>query len=39
MEVLEENPAAGFTDVQRITELVSNRLRNGRQALFKMLKV
>ncbi len=37
MEVLEENPAAGFTVMQRITELVSNRLRNSRQALLKTL--
>lgn len=37
MEVLEENPAAGFTVMQRITELISNRLRNSRQALLKTL--
>jgi CRP/FNR family transcriptional regulator, cyclic AMP receptor protein len=37
MKILEENPAAGFTVMQRITELVSSRLRNSRQALLKTL--
>lgn len=37
MELLEENPAAGFTVMQRLTELISSRLRNSRQALLKTL--
>jgi CRP-like cAMP-binding protein len=36
-ELLEENPAAGFTVMQRLTELVASRLRNSRQALLKTL--
>lgn len=37
MELLDENPEAGFAVMQRLTELVSNRLRNSRQALLKTL--
>ena len=37
MKLLEENPAAGFTVMQRLTELVASRLRNSRQALLKTL--
>lgn len=37
MELLEENPAAGFTVMKRLIELVSSRLRNSRQALLKTL--
>jgi hypothetical protein len=35
--LLDENPAAGFTVMQRLTELVASRLRNSRQALLKTL--
>jgi hypothetical protein len=37
MKLLEENPAEGFAVMQRLTELVSSRLRNSRQALIKTL--
>ena len=37
MKLLEENPTAGFTVMQRLTELVASRLRNSRQALLKTL--
>jgi CRP-like cAMP-binding protein len=37
MKLLEENPSAGFAVMQRLTELVSSRLRNSRQALLKTL--
>jgi CRP/FNR family cyclic AMP-dependent transcriptional regulator len=37
MELLDENPMAGFTVMKRLTELVSSRLRNSRQALLKTL--
>ena len=37
MKLLEGNPVAGFTVMQRITEIVSSRLRNSRQALLKTL--
>ena len=37
MKLLEENPAAGFTVMRRLTELVASRLRNSRQALLKTL--
>lgn len=37
MKLLEENPEAGFTVMQRLIELVSNRLRNSRQVLLKTL--
>jgi len=37
MKLLEENPTAGFTVMKRLTELVSSRLRNSRQALLKTL--
>ena len=37
MKILNENPAAGFTVMQRITELIASRLRNSRQVLLKTL--
>jgi CRP/FNR family transcriptional regulator, cyclic AMP receptor protein len=37
MELLHENPTAGFTVMQRLTEIVASRLRNSRQALLKTL--
>ena len=37
MRVLEEKPEAGFKIMLRITEIVSDRLRNSRQALLKTL--
>jgi CRP/FNR family cyclic AMP-dependent transcriptional regulator len=37
MKLLEANPAAGFAVMQRLTVLVSSRLRNSRQALLKTL--
>ena len=37
MKLLNDNPAAGFTVMQRLTELVASRLRNSRQALLKTL--
>ena len=37
MRLLNENPEAGFAVMQRLTELVSSRLRNSRQALLKTL--
>jgi CRP/FNR family cyclic AMP-dependent transcriptional regulator len=37
IKLLSENPAAGFTVMQRLTELIASRLRNSRQALLKTL--
>ena len=37
MKLLDENPAAGFTIMKRLTELIASRLRNSRQALLKTL--
>jgi hypothetical protein len=37
MKLLNENPDAGFTIMQRLTELIASRLRNSRQALLKTL--
>jgi toluene monooxygenase system ferredoxin subunit len=37
MKILEDNPAAGFSVMRRLAELVSSRLRNSRQALLKTL--
>jgi len=37
MRLLNENPEAGFTVMQRITEIVASRLRNSRQALLKTI--
>lgn len=37
MKLLEENPAAGFIVMRRLTEIISSRLRNSRQALLKTL--
>jgi CRP/FNR family cyclic AMP-dependent transcriptional regulator len=36
-KLLNENPAAGFMVMQRLTELIASRLRNSRQALLKTL--
>jgi CRP-like cAMP-binding protein len=37
MNLLEQNPEAGFKVMQRIAELIADRLRNSRQALLKTL--
>ena len=37
MKLLNDDPASGFTVMQRLTELVASRLRNSRQALLKTL--
>ncbi len=37
MTLLDENPEAGYTVMQRITEIIASRLRNSRQALLKTL--
>jgi CRP-like cAMP-binding protein len=37
MKLLEKNPMAGFTVMQRLTELVASRLRNSRQTLLKTI--
>jgi len=37
MNLLEENPAAGFAVMRRLSELIASRLRNSRQALIKTL--
>jgi len=37
MDLLKENPTAGFTVMQRLTELISRRLRTSRQGLLKTL--
>ena len=37
MELLQTNPEAGFTVMQRLTELISSRLRTSRQGLLKTL--
>lgn len=37
IQLLSENPAAGFIVMQRLTELIASRLRNSRQALLKTL--
>ena len=37
MEILTTNPDAGFKVMHRVAELVSDRLRNSRQALLKTL--
>jgi CRP-like cAMP-binding protein len=37
MNLLKENPTAGFTIMQRLTELIASRLRNSRQALLKTI--
>lgn len=37
MKILNENPAAGFIVMQRISELIASRLRNSRQVLLKTL--
>jgi CRP-like cAMP-binding protein len=36
-KLLEENTAAGFIVMRRLTEIVASRLRNSRQALLKTL--
>ena len=37
MEQLQSNPEAGFVVMQRLTELISSRLRTSRQGLLKTL--
>jgi len=37
ISLLEDNPAAGFTVMQRLTELIASRLRTSRQALLKTI--
>ena len=37
MKLLQDDPAAGFIVMQRITEIVSSRLRTSRQGLLKTL--
>jgi CRP-like cAMP-binding protein len=37
MKLLEENPESGFKVMQRITEIIADRLRNSRQALLKTM--
>ena len=37
MKLLNEDTAAGFIIMQRLTELIASRLRNSRQALLKTL--
>lgn len=37
MKLLEKNPEAGFKVMQRITEIIADRLRNSRQALLKTI--
>ena len=37
MKLLESHPEAGFQVMRRITEIISDRLRNSRQALLKTI--
>lgn len=37
MSLLEDNPEAGFTVMQRLTQLIASRLRTSRQALLKTI--
>jgi CRP-like cAMP-binding protein len=37
MDLLEHNPESGFKVMQRVTEIIADRLRNSRQALLKTL--
>lgn len=37
MNLLEQNPEAGFKVIQRIAEIIADRLRNSRQALLKTI--
>jgi len=37
LNLLEANPESGFKVMQRITEIIADRLRNSRQALLKTL--
>ena len=37
MEILSQDPQSGFIVMQRITEIIANRLGNSRQALIKTL--
>lgn len=37
LKLLEANPESGFKVMQRITEIIADRLRNSRQALLKTL--
>jgi len=36
-KILEENPESGFKVMQRIAEIIADRLRNSRQALLKTI--
>ena len=36
-DILENNPDAGYKIMLRITEIISDRLRNSRQALLKTM--
>lgn len=37
MNLLEQNPESGFKVIQRIAEIIADRLRNSRQALLKTM--
>lgn len=37
MQILRENPQAGFVVMQRMAEVIADRLRNSRQALLKTI--
>ncbi|MFN8411407.1 MAG: cyclic nucleotide-binding domain-containing protein [Anaerolineales bacterium] len=37
MELMEKNPASGFKVMQRVAELIADRLRNSHQALLKTI--
>ena len=37
MKLLEENPESGFKVMQRVAEIIADRLRNSRQALLKTI--
>ncbi len=37
MKLLEQNPEEGFKVIQRIAEIIADRLRNSRQALLKTI--
>jgi len=37
MKILDQNPEVGYKIMLRITQIISDRLRNSRQALLKTL--
>jgi CRP-like cAMP-binding protein len=37
LQILEQHPEAGYKIMLRITQVISDRLRNSRQALLKTL--